>query len=759
MRRVAHSIRFRSIVAATLCALAAFAVPGRAQSEGDERGPEVKNVKLDGVKSVDKEDLRKSIATDESGCRSWLVKPICLFTKSSSVYKRYNLDREELKRDVVRIRVFYYQRGWREAKVDTAVVAKKGGVEVRFRVTEGPPTLVTRTAVDYPGDVLDERQVKKHVLLRRNRPLDLLKLDSSLVRLRAALWDKGYADANVVAESIAVSPGTRTAAVRIRIDPRPRTTVGSVRITGNQDVSQRTIRSSLFFTEGDLFRRDLLVRSQRQLYLTNMFRRAQIAVEPSEDSVKQVEVRVQEAPLHEVETRVGFNTIEFVQSDARYSEYNWFGRGRQLTLSGAVGNIGAQQLNGVFPFRDVLRGFDGDLDEFLRPTWHASAEVNQPAFFFSPKNSGGVGVFAHRRSAPGIYIDRGYGASASFTRDMAVRAPLSATYRFEITRVEAGDVYFCVNFGVCENEAIDALRARQRLSPVGLNFTLDRSSDPLSPRHGYIARLDAEHASAFTASDFRYNRAAAEGAVYRPIGRRGALAARLKLGWVRSLASTEQALDVAGAEDVLHPRKRFYAGGARSVRGYGENQLGPRVLTISDQRLRGQTDTAQPDGSIVTTYEHCDIAIPIEQCDPNANGLLDRYFLPRPVGGNSLLEASVELRVPLFWKLTGAVFVDGGMVGEGALGALGKLAGATGAVTPGFGVRYRSPVGPIRVDIGINPRIREELTVITEDRSAGTRRITQLVTPRLKYPRDDPSSAFQKVLAHLTLHLSIGEAY
>ena len=759
MRRVADLIRLRSIVAATLTALAAFAVPAAAQDEGDERGPEVKDVVLQGVKSVDKEELKKSIATDESGCRNWLVKPICLFTKSSSVYRRYNLDREELKRDVVRIRVFYYQRGYRETKVDTTVTAKKGGVQVRFRVTEGPPTIVTRTAVEYPGDVLDERAVRKHMLLKKNRPLDLLKLDSSLVRLRLALWDKGYADANVVAESIAVSPGTRTAAVRVRIDPKARATVGSIRITGNHDVSARTIRASLFFTEGDLFRRETLVRSQRQLYLTNMFRRAQIAVEPTEDSVKQVEVRVQEAPLHEAETRVGFNTIEFFQTDARYIEYNWFGRGRQLTISGAVGNIGARQLNSVFPFRNVLRGFDGELDAFLQPTWHASADVIQPAFFFSPKNSGGVGIFAHRRSAPGIYIDRGIGASASFTRDMAVRAPLSATYRYEVTRVEAGDVYFCVNFGVCENSAIDALRARQRLSPFGVNFTLDRSSDPLSPRHGYVARLDLEHASAFTASDFRYNRSAADGAVYRPIGRRGALAGHLKLGWVRSLASTEQALDVAGAEDVLHPRKRFYAGGARSVRGYGENQLGPRVLTISDERLRGTTNTEQPDGSVVTTYAYCDIAIPIEQCDPNVPELLDRYFLPRPVGGNSLVEASVELRVPLFWKLTGAVFVDGGLVGEGALGALGKLAGATGAVTPGFGVRYRSPVGPIRVDIGINPRIREELTVITEDHSGGTTRIKQLQTRRLQYPREDPASAFQKVLSHLTLHLSIGEAY
>ena len=58
------------------------------------------------------------------------------------------------------------------------------------------------------------------------------------------------------------------------------------------------------------------------------------------------------------------------------------------------------------------------------------------------------GVFAHRRSEIGIFIDRGYGAQATFTRQLAERAPASLTYRYEVTRVEAGDIYFCTNYGV-----------------------------------------------------------------------------------------------------------------------------------------------------------------------------------------------------------------------------------------------------------------------------------------------------------------------
>lgn len=743
--------RLLPLGAAALWALAVLPSSAPAQRDADDE-PEVRNLVLQGVKSVDKEDLEKSIATSESHCRSFLVKPFCLFTKSSYFYEREYLDRRELRRDVIRIKVFYWRRGYRETRVDTLIRPKGEGVEVRFRISEGPPTIVTRTAVEYPAGLLDERTVRRHFLLRKGRPLDLLRLDTSIVKLKTVLWNKGYADADVVADSIGVDPATRTASVRLRIDPKWRTTVGEIRVTGNRDVSARTIRSSLFFDRGDAFRREDLIRSQRQLYRTNMFRRAAIFSSPDDDSVKIIEVKVQEAPLHDVRTRVGFNTVEFIQTDLRYIEYDWFGRGRQLTLQGALGNLGASQLNGTFPFRDVLRGFEGDGDAFLRPTWHVSADILQPAFFFSPKNSGGVGVFAHRRSAPGIYVDRGYGASASFTRDLAVRAPASLSYRFEVTRVEAGDVYFCVNYGVCEDRTIRALRDRQRMSPVAVTTTIDRTSDPLAPRHGYQARFDVEHASAFTMSDFRYNRAAGEGAVYRPIGRRAVLAGHLKLGAVRALASTERAVGVTGGDEILHPRKRFYAGGARSVRGFGENQLGPRVLTISDETLRGRfvNDTTGAIG-----YSRCDPSIPIEQCDPNADGLFDRYFLPRPVGGNSLIEGSVELRAPLFWKLTGALFVDGAIVGQGSFA---DFASGMGAVTPGAGVRYRSPVGPIRIDLGYNPRLREDLTVFTEDRSTGTRRLVRLNTARDQHPREK-LGGFKGLLSRLTLHLSIGEAY
>ena|SRR5438105_1699075 len=363
-----------------------------------------------------------------------------------------------------------------------------------------------------------------------------------------------------------------------------------------------------------------------------------------------------------------------------------------------------------------------------------------------PENQAGFGVFAHRRAQPGIFIDRGYGATATFTRQLTARAPASLTYRYELTKVEAGDVYFCVNYGVCDTTTITTLRSHQSLSPLTLTAFIDRSDQPFTPTKGYVARLDIQHASRYTTSDYRYNRAFADAAAYwHPSLRHEVVASHLRLGIVRAMTSSR-------GDTVLHPRTRFYAGGAMSVRGYGENQLGPRVLTISDSSLRRRL---QPGGKVDTL---CAPAIPITACDPNLVGK-NSQFIPRPTGGTSVVEGSIELRVPLMHRLDGAVFVDGAIVGNGALQgfkdliAITNFAHGTSAITPGAGIRYNSPVGPIRVDLGYNPRLTENLPVVTNTVVNGVPKLVALQSERAF------TEGRNTFLGHLVLHLSIGQAY
>ena len=757
-------------VAAAAVLVAAVVAPAAGQgtpaTNSDIEAPEVTRLTLKGVKHADPAELQQSIATVASHCRSLLLKPFCLVSKSHFFYQREFLDRTEFKRDVLRIKIFYWKRGYREAQVDTTVAdAGRRRVTVTFHVHEGPPTRLEVVRVGPDSAPLTTHDRRRLVTLRAGEPLNVLSLDSSRTRLRNALWDRGYADATVDVDTSS-NDTLHVARVAFLLHPRKPTTVGELRIKGNEDVSERTIRNSLSFRKGDLFRRSDVIRSQRSLYESNLFKRAAIDTVAREDttadSVKAVVVTVTEAPPREARLSGGFNTIEFVQFDGRFTHYNWFGGARRLDLQGTIGNLLSSQLNGRGIFKDVMTNAGDDRARYFAPTWQASAAVQQ-RWFGSPDNTIGLNVFAHRRSSPGIFVDRGYGTSATFTREFAERAPVSANYRFEITRVEAGDVYFCVNYGVCDVGTIDALRGNQRLSPVSITGSWDRTNNPLGPSRGFVARATVEHASAFTVSDYRYNRAYGEGAYFFHVGKASVLATRVRLGWVRALASTQQAVGT----EALHPRKRFYAGGASSVRGYGENQLGPRVLTIPAEKLRGKSG------------EYCPTTKPIEQCDPNESGVSttgeplppvdNTAFTPRPVGGSSLAEASVEYRfpLPLFQgKLLGATFVDAGAVGSG--GELAAIVGGHGAVTPGIGVRYASPIGHIRVDLGYHPRSVQQLTVVTEEDVPGEpRRLVVLQTCPAGAPLNSSECKpltrtyveGDRFLDRLTLHLSIGEAF
>jgi outer membrane protein insertion porin family len=520
-------------------------------------------------------------------------------------------------------------------------------------------------------------------------------------------------------------------------------------------VEDGTIGSAVSLREGRVLRTTDLAASQRSLYESNLFHEARVTVPPQADSAKRVRIEVREAPLRAARLGGGFNTVEFAQAEARYTHYNWMGGGRRLDLRFTLGNLLARQLNDRGIFRDVTPPTPNaaDADAFLTPTWIASADLVQPAFR-SSLNTAGFSVFAHRRTVPAVAIDRGFGGELSITRRIDRNIPATISYRYERSAVDGGDLYFCVNYAICDPPTVDALRTANTMAPLRFAAFTNRSDDPLAPTQGYRARLDLEHASQLTVSDFRYQRASSAATYYHPLGfrRNRVLAGRLRAGWVRPLSGTASALGVGndgeGAElALLHPRKRFYAGGSRSVRGYAENELGPRILTVDPAALRNGGDE-----------NGCEPGTPISECDPNAPGIDPLAFRARPLGGTSLLEASVEYRFPLWGPLQGAVFVDGAVVGQ-SLDAL--ISEGTAAVTPGFGARLPTPVGPIRVDLGVRPRIRERLPVVTESEDEfGERTLVTLDQLRDYDPLEGRGGGFLgQVLGRLTLHLSIGEAF
>ncbi len=780
--------------------------------------PEVREVRFVGVHSVPKPILSVAVATQASQCLALIYRPFCLFSKSPYIYQRAYLDRTELERDVVRVLVFYYKRGYRDAQVDTAVTrAGRNEVDVTFTVREGRPTLVRTLAVGdtaapagAPGATPPRSRVTPAALAkllepRPGLPLNTLVLDSSVVRVRDAYFEQGYGNAIVAKAKIRDDTAARAADVLIPVAPGPLTPISRIDIVhlgAQHEVSDRTIRAAVGLKPGDLFRRSEVARGQRTLYESGLFRSAiidtAVATDPATgrtvcasqagevarpasaaagakpDSTKALAICVAEAALREARTSFGFNTADFFQAEGRFTHNYFTGTSRRLDVQAVIGNLGSKALYRALPgaFQNPFQASNlpGNRDSrFFEPTYNLGVNLQQQ-YVGSPRNTLGLGVFASRRSSPGVYVDESEGATATFTRRLADAVNASLAYRFALTRVQAGDVYFCVNFGICDEPTIGVLQSRRKLSPVSAVVSFSRTDDPFEPTRGTQGQLTLEHASNLTLSDFKYNRAMAEVAVYHPAPAfpRVTLAARIRGGYLAAFGSSS-------TNNVLQPQTRFYAGGAQSVRGYGENQLGPRTLTVAPNDILGQ-GTRTVNGVTTTTYS-CPYAA--ASPDPNSADVLrqcfaarrdslgDSYFTPRALGGSALLEGNLEARVPIFGPVLGAVFVDAGALGNKSLR---DLASGSIAVTPGFGVRYKSPVGPVRVDLGIRPKLVETLPVVTQyTDSAGVNRLLTLTSGRScstpvgalgcrNYPADS-LSGLRKITGRLVLHLSIGEAF
>ena len=183
------------------------------------------------------------------------------------------------------------------------------------------------------------------------------------------------------------------------------------------------------------------------------------------------------------------------------------------------------------------------------------------------------------------------------------------------------------------------------------------SNSAVNATRGLWSLLRVDHSTTGILSGFDFVKASVEGRLYLPLPVRMTLATRVKIGFVQPYGDSE----------VAPFNVRFFAGGPGSIRGFALNRVGP--------------------------------------LDANHE----------PIGGHSLIEGGAELRFPLLGKLGGVLFADFGQVFEPSLDY--HFDDLRYAVGPG--IRYNTPIGPIRFDLGFivdrradEPFGRVELSIV-----------------------------------------------
>jgi outer membrane protein insertion porin family len=222
----------------------------------------------------------------------------------------------------------------------------------------------------------------------------------------------------------------------------------------------------------------------------------------------------------------------------------------------------------------------------------------------------------------------------------------SVQYRFTYRRVTLSDV-------VVTAALIPLLSQPDRVGLVSMTFIQDRRDDPINSRHGYYNTIDAGIALKALGSETEFTRMLMRNSTYHQIGKDIVIARTLQFGWIQRLAGP---LEIPLAE-------RFFAGGATSNRAFPDNQAGPRAL--------------------------------------------DTGF---PLGGNALLMHSTELRFPLIGdNIGGVLFHDMGNVYADVRDISFRFRQHNiqdfdyMVQGVGFGIRYKTPIGPIRVDLSFSP--------------------------------------------------------
>jgi outer membrane protein assembly complex protein YaeT len=570
----------------------------------------VKKLTFTGVTAVDVSRLKAALATRESSIIPW--------------GKKNRFDRSRFDMDLKRVEAFYADRGFPDARVtsfDVKLNDKQDAVEVSITVKEGEP--VTVAAIDFPGfaDIIPATHLadlKNRAPLKVGQPRDRQLVVSTRELALNELRDHGYPYGKVTTAEDD-GPNGKQASVSFKAEPGTMAYFGPVEVSGNKMVSDNVIRRELAYKPGDLYQRSLVQATQRRLYRMELFQFAN--VEPLNQEVQPVEVptriTVAEGKHQRVNFGLGYGTEEKGRVDAEYHHLNFFG--------------GARSAGAHVRWSSLDRGLRLDLNQpyFFRPRFSLGGEGQYWRTFtpaYESTVTGGKATLTHR-------TDANFSWSASITSER------------DSSRI-AADV---LNDPTLRDELIalglDPTTGEQNGTLNALGFDLQRSTadNLLNAHRGYQLAFHAEEAGRLVPGTFNYYATSIDGRHYLPFGENLVVATRIQIGNIQPVGADPKNVPFA---------KKFFLGGATSVRGWGRYEISPL-----------------------------------------SSGL--------PIGGNSMLAASAELRGTLRGKLGGVLFLDAGNVWADSWSIrFGDLRYAVGP-----GLRYQTPIGPVRFDLGyqLNP--------------------------------------------------------
>ncbi len=540
-----------------------------------------------------------------------------------------------------RLRSLGYRRAHVGVRRGVSLKGKK--LIITFDVDQGPRTYVEEIGMR-GNELMTTGELSQRISIKAGDPLVESVVTNDSDQLLAAYTGPGFATAEVVYDAVDLGRIDGQDRVRLifnvfegnRIRVRGVTTRGTA-VTN----TGRLTRDFYLFKTGDWLQADQLQETERQLYETNAFNSVTINSDAAGETINGVEER-----------DVTVNVLESKRRDVIY------GLGYQTNTTNAETIPGLAFLGGVRGLTQLTySNLFGKLYNASTQVRVSQNELFGQLSFQNPRPLGMklpmlISLFARRLGEKDYRTDR-YTVNFEIEKRYSIDFIVYFSYYFE--RISIYDLP--PDFSV---EEIQRNSQPIRLGRIGPSFIRDKRDNKFDPTAGtqtlgslYVAatalggteqfvKLYLDHTRFYSIRRFRDT-------VFSFSGRLGL------------------AVPFGGNVD-LPISERFFGGGARDLRGFGFEEAGPQILVKK----------RDADGNVVN--------------DANGNPIL----VLSPLGGNALLVINNELRFPVWGPIGAAVFSDTGNV----FARVRDIKPGKITETLGFGLRLKTPAGPVKFDIG-----------------------------------------------------------
>jgi outer membrane protein insertion porin family len=544
------------------------------------------------------------------------------------------------------IKQAYLRRGYATVQVESQPnQAGPNLVAPAIVVKEGPPVLIGTIGVKDNEKVPAAQLLDSlgTIGLRTGAPYYGPTVAAARDEILNRYLDRGFQSADVIAlPPVAVASGaTARADVVFQVTEGPQTMVEHIFITGNVRTKQAVIERELRIRPDAPLGQQDLTDTRQNLARLGLFRRIQIsAVSHGDPTRSDVIVTVEESQQTTLDYGGGLQVERILRdSDTPFQRYEFAPRGFFEIGRRNVG--GKNRSINLYTRVGVRPSADtAESNPFGFPEYRVVGTYREPRVLQGFADATGTAAIEQGVRTGFNFVRKGM--NAELTHQVSPRVRTSGQYAFTTTRI------FDEQLSEEDKLTVDRVFSQVRLSMFSGAVSRDSRDDLLAPQRGTLLSADATVAPRPLGSEIGFVKLFLQGFLYRQFGRPNQVfAAGARVGMARTQKQIKNGVEI---ED-LPASERFFAGGDTTVRGFARDSL-------------GRPETLTPTGF--------------------------------PRGGDAEIILNAELRLPVKGGFGAVVFADSGNVfAKAADFELAKLRAALG-----FGGRYVSPFGPIRIDFG-----------------------------------------------------------